>query len=216
MGNVAGMGIDDAAVCIPWRMAPDRIAAFERVMSFWKHVGAQVICADSTARRPFSLSQARNRAVRKAKARKVIVADADSLPDIGAVLAALDMEGVVYPFEEYRHIPGESVTMADLTESPVIKQYSASCGGIMVCDRELYWELGGFDERFEPRWGYEDNAFLSVARTLSTVSRVPGVVYSFDHKADRDMTEGNPNRARAELYRLCEGRPTLMRELLKR
>ena len=207
----------EATVAIPWRPAPDRIDAYRRVTSFWTHHGLPIITADSDPARPFSLPEARNRAVKKVRTAKVIVTDADTIPDIGAVLAALeDPDGVTWPFTVYRHIPGRYATEADLMSAPVEREYVRSVGGIIVCDVATYWAVGGMDERFDRRWGFEDNAFHTAVVTLSRARRKPGIVFSFNHTADRDMSPDNPNRHRAALYVLASTSPELMRELVKR
>lgn len=210
----------DATVCMPWRPAPDRMAAYARVTAFWKHHGLPIVEADSTPALAFSLAEARNRAVRQAETEYVIVADADTIPDIGAVTRALTMpDGVTWPFTHYRHIPAEWVDHPDLMTAPVDQAYRNSVGGLLVCRRETYWRLGGMDDRFERCWGYEDNAFHAAAATLAKVNRLPGTVFSFNHTVagtGRDMTPRNPNRHRYELYKFANGKPHLMRELIKR
>jgi hypothetical protein len=205
-------------VCMPWRAQSDRIAAHDRVRNMWEHFGFPVIEADSDPDKPFSVAQARNNAVRRAHgADVIIVADADVVPDIGSVHAALDNpEGVVYPFETFLHIPSEWVTRADLFAAPIDQKYGRSVGGMFVCTPETYWSLGGMDELFYPVWGYEDNAFGYAAETLVGVRREPGVLFSFNHSANRDLSEDNPNRSRHALYRFAHGRPTVMRELIRR
>lgn len=186
----------------------------------WNHVGAEVITADSDRRGNFNLSRARNNAVRQAKSSVVVVADADTIPDVAAVMSAVEQcrpGHVCWPFTTYRHIPCEWVDRSDLMAAPVVQSYADSVGGLIVCDRETYWDFGGFDERFQG-WGYEDNAFRCVANTLGTIGRITATVFSFDHPASvvRDMSRDSPNRVRAELYQMCEGRPSLIRELVKR
>lgn len=209
-----------ATVCIPWRPAPDRIASYTRVTAFWKHHNLPIVEADSTPALTFSLAEARNKAVRRAKTEFIIVADADTIPDIGAVAHAIQRgDGVTWPFQQYRHIPAEYADRRDLMTAPADQVYGASVGGLFVCRRDLYWRLGGMDERFERRWGFEDNAFHAVASTLSTVHREPGIVFSFNHRVDgagRDISESNPNRSRFELYKFALGKPRLMAELIKR
>ena len=207
----------DVTVAIPWRAQPDRVDAYKRVTQFWESTGWPITIADSTTEQ-FSLCEARNNAVRQADTDIVIVADADTIPDLGSVVAAVnDPVGVCWPFQHYRHIPGEYHDHPDLMTAPIDRQYKGSVGGLFVCTQETYWGLGGMDERMEARWGGEDTAFRYVAHTLSTVSRKPGIVFSFNHSADRDMDKAtNPNLVRLELYKFCSGRPELMRELIKR
>jgi hypothetical protein len=200
---------------MPWRPAPDRIAAHDRVVDFWHHHGFTIVAGDSRPDAPFNLAQARNNAVRRADADVVIVSDADTVPDIGSVLAAIEKPGVTWPFTAYRHIPAEYADKADLMSARVDQEYNGSVGGIFVTSRDTYWNLGGMDEGFT-RWGYEDSAFYLVAKTLSTVNRLPGIVFSFNHSAERDMTDGNPNKHRYQLYEFACGKTQVMRELVKR
>jgi hypothetical protein len=190
----------DVTVAIPWRQQLDRIKPYKRVTAFWTHHGFPIVTADSNPTLAFSLAEARNNAVAKVTTPLVIVADADTIPDIGAVHAALANEnGVTWPFHQYRHIPNEYADKADL-----------------MTTFDEYWRLGGMDERFDRRWGYEDNAFHHVVTTLSTEHRIPGILFSFNHAADREMTHDNPNRHRADLYKYATQKPELMRELIKR
>ncbi|QGH75849.1 galactosyl transferase [Gordonia phage Syleon] len=209
-----------AEVCIPWRATPERKPAFARVTDFWLHHDFELLTGDSDRRsKSFSITQARNKAVNASKGDVVILADADTIVDIAAVREAISTVKpgeVIYPFATYRHIPGDAVSDSDLHAAPVEQEYRNSVGGIMVTLKDTYWELGGMDERFEPRWGYEDSAFKLAAETLGTVRRLPGTIYSFNHPADRDLSYGNPNRHRFDLYRACAGKPNLMRELVKR
>ena len=210
----------DAVVCMPWRPQPDRLAAHERVRKFWQHFDFRVYEADSNQTRPFNLSHARNRAVKRAQAafaKVVIVADADAIPDIASVLAAVhDPVGVTYPYTTFKHIRGDWTDRADLLAAPVEQVYRNSVGGMFVTTVETYWDIGGMDERFEARWGYDDNAFAAAAETLSSIHRQPGMLLSFNHSADRDMSTNNPNRIRNQLYQFARGNPALMRELIKR
>jgi hypothetical protein len=207
----------DVTVAIPWRPKPDRIHAHTRIREFWHHHRFHVIEADSHPDLPFSLAEARNNAVHKVTTPQVIVADADALPDIAAIYAALEIkDGVIWPFTEYRHIPGHYADKADLMTAPVDRIYRNSVGGILTTHTDTYWSMGGMDERFDRRWGYEDNAFRDVVTTLSVMHRTPGILFSFNHAADREMTHDNPNRWRADLYKYAAGTPGLMRELIKR
>lgn len=205
----------NVCVTMPWRAQPDRLKAYKRVRNFWQHHGFPVVTADGPAGKPFNLCKARNNAVKKTVADRIIVADADTIPDIGAVYKALENDGVTWPFARYRHIPGSHVNDTDLMTVPIDREYLGSVGGLFICERELYWKLGGMDEKFESCWGYEDNAFYLVARTLSEARREEGVVFSFNHSADRDMSEDNPNRHRYALYKAADGQPKVMRELIK-
>jgi hypothetical protein len=206
---------------MPWRPQPDRLEAHKRVRAFWDYHGFRVIESDCGSGK-FNLSQARNYAVMRAKTRHVIVADADTLPDIASVIASLDeFDGVTWPYETYRHIPSRYAAESDLMTANIDRQYGNSVGGIFICQLDTYWRLGGCDEKFVG-WGWEDNAFHMVAETLSRCRRQPGITFSFNHfdgdprhDAYRDMTTSNPNYVRAQLYKACFRRPDLMRELIR-
>jgi predicted glycosyltransferase involved in capsule biosynthesis len=163
---------------------------------------------------PFDRAQARNNAVCRVHAEVVIVSDADRIPCSASVVAAIEKPSVTRSFTTYRHIPVEYVDEADLMSARVDQEYHGSVGGIVVTRRQTYWQLGGMDERFTG-WGYEDSAFHLGARTLSTVNRLPGIVFSFNHSCDRDMTDSNPNKHRYRLYEFACGKPDVMRELVK-
>lgn len=206
----------DVTCCLPWRSAPDRIPAYERVRSFWDYHGVKVVEADSDPSQPFSLAEARNNAVSKATTTHVIVADADAIPDIGNVLRSVGRSGVTWPYTVFRHIDSEWATRSDLFGAPIWKQYTHSVGGIFVTSQETYWDIGGMDPLMHRCWGYEDNCFSVAAKTLASVHRCEGMVFSFNHSADRDMTEDNPNKARYRLYLACRDQPAMMRELIRR
>lgn len=213
MGNAVGTAT--SAVCIPYRATNDRKLAFARVHAFWTYHGFPVVTGDSDHEQ-FNLAAARNAAVRKAKTSHVIVADADTIPDIEQVYLALGTPGITWPFAEYRHIPGECVSRNDLMTAPIDRTYRRSVGGLFVCSSDDYWDVGGQDERFSRGWGYEDNAFYLAAATLSSTHRPGhGIVFSFNHSQDRDMSAANPHKVRYELYRMCQGQPDLMRELIR-
>ena len=121
------------------------------------------------------MAEARNNAVHQIITPLVIVADADAIPDVGAVHAALANEdGVTWPFTQYRHIPNEYALKPDLMTAPIDRTYRNTVGGCFITHTDHYWELGGMDEQFDRRWGYEDNAFADVVNTLSTMHRIPG------------------------------------------
>lgn len=224
---------DLATVCIPWRPAPERIAAHDRCVKFWKDNGYTVVEADSKESAGFLCTQARNNAVAMATTPIVIVADADTIPaDIDQIHDAVQMVNsdsadVVWPFTEYRHIPNEWVEKDNLEHAPVQQFYNNSAGGILVARAKTLWSLGGFDERFTPGLsangschGYDDTAFYAVAFTLCRIARIDGIVYSFNHatnavgKPARDFGAANPNRALWRRFRFASGKPEVMRKLI--
>jgi hypothetical protein len=205
---------------MPWRPTPDREPAHRRTRAFWQHAGIPVTEADSHPNQPFNLSAARNNAAHACTTDLIIVADADTIPDLGAIHTALtDLEChphlVIWPYHTYRHIPADWTNQPDLMAAPIDRIYHNSVGGLLITTQETYWALGGMDEHFQG-WGYEDNAFHAAATTLAAVTRLPGIVFSFNHPTDRDTSTENPNRHRHELYKFALGKPAIMRELIKR
>lgn len=241
-GNVVAPDIR-AAVAMPWRPQPDRIKAFEYVKAWWEGNGfvedKSLFIGEepSTTDLPFSLAEARNAMVSKAgHADVVIVADADTVPEIGLIREAIELSmtprTVVYPFTGYRYLDSRYLDSASCPGfehlfgpqgclNTLMPKWTMqdSVGGIMVTSVLTYWEFGGMDEKFERCWGFEDVAFLTVAKALGTVRRLPGSVYSFSHDVEgigRDWSDENPNYWRAELYRMAQDNPKLIRELIKK
>jgi hypothetical protein len=220
-----------ATVCIPWRPSPSRIAPFHRVTQFWNQFGWPIITADSDSE-IFSLSQARNNAVQQATTNTIIIADADTLIDPANILhAAANPTGICWPFDTYHILSTKylNTPFDQLPHTPHINTWdgdgSAGVGGIIVTTTTEYWRLGGQPPEFYG-WGYEDTAFTMIARTLSTVRRLPGNVYAFEHNTltsgylgapadspgwDRDITR---NQHLLRYYHIGDGRPWLMRELI--
>jgi len=207
-------------VCIPWRPEPHRIAAYERVQQWYRDHGYYITEGDSRIDKPFNLAAARNDAVKRSHADIVIVADADTIPDEKnlhrAIRRARGGQRVVYPFTRYVYLGDvDPAEIEDFDQAPVERIYTESVGGLVVLTQDLYWKLGGFDDCFM-QWGYEDNAFLAVAETLSFVERIDGPVYAFSHEAERDLGRTNPGAIRMRLYRFARRDPAVMRELIKR
>jgi hypothetical protein len=222
-----------ACVAIPWRPAPDRLAAYRRIRHFWANAGYPVVTADSDPSLPFNRSQARNNAVLTAEAEVVVVADADTLCEPRVVAEAVAGVGgeVVYPHDQYCPVAADltEASWGDLLAAPRAfylrddgwegdwqGEWTIWPGGIIVARSETYWRLGGFDERFTG-WGGEDNAFILAATTLTGISRLPGVAVAFDHSV-----EGVPRRVPAALssgqlegvYVRAGGNPDTMQRLV--
>jgi hypothetical protein len=227
-------------ICIPWRSAPDRLQAYERTVAWWRDFGIwldehepylianyRIFMADSDPERHWNLAQARNRAFGKAmhngagRGGSLIFADADTIPEsptqiaTAIKLARAETETtVVYPFQEYVYLPAD--VDGELSEATPIRIQLHSVGGIIVTDVDSYLGLCGFDEHFT-QWGFEDTAFFYAARTLGIVMRTPGKVFHIKHSVaeNHDCSEHNPGYWRNELYKFADGRPQLMRALIK-
>lgn len=202
----------DVTVCIPWRPTHDRIDAFEKVVGWWEANGFPVIAAD-TPHAIFNVAAARNAAVEGATTEQIVVADADTIPELPHVLEAIQLDGVTWPFQTYRYLGTATPAADEVGTSPFERDFRSSVGGVLVTTKTTYWAVGGMDERFR-QWGYEDTAFRIAAQTLACTNRTEGTVYAYGHSADRDMTDNNPGRHRLRLYNFARGNPDLMRELI--
>jgi len=231
----------EATVCIPWRPSRSRKAAFKRVLDFWAMFGWPIVTADSDTE-VFSLAQARNNAVRQAETDVVVIADADTLCDpLNILRAVAEPVGVCWPFTKYRIIDRKylDTPLHELAGVPFINTWDgdgvAGVGGCLVATKSEFARLGGQPPEFVG-WGWEDTSFTAVVGTLSQVKRLVGHVYSFEHNKkprhstgsihdtyvgatadspgwDRDVER---NRELFQIYRVAQGRPWLMREVLKR
>ncbi|MCV7174922.1 methyltransferase domain-containing protein [Mycolicibacterium sphagni] len=224
-----------ATVCIPWRPTMSRIAAFERAQQFWAQTFPSwpVVTADSQTD-IFSLAQARNNAVRKADTNVVVICDADTVPlPQNVVRAVADPVGVTWPFDRYRILPPDSLDtpFEELPNVPIVNRQDGegmvnAVGACLVTTRSEYWRLGGSPPQF-CGWGWEDAAFNAVVRTLSTARRIPGHVYAFEHNTNMETYTGaiadspgwdrDPKRNKALFspYQSADGRPWMMREVIK-
>jgi hypothetical protein len=214
-----------ATVAIPWRPTPSRMKPYECVRRFWAQHFPDwpVITADSDTE-IFSLSQARNNAVRQVTTDVVVLCDADTIPPAESVLIAVaDPVGITWPHEIWRLIPPEYADrrFEDFPKAPPLVNYADGLGGCIVVTTQEYWRLGGMPEEFQG-WGYEDKAFHAVAVTLSTFRRIGGVAYSIEHNtklraADSPGWSRDPYRNRAQFrpYEKAAGKPELMAEWLR-
>jgi glycosyltransferase involved in cell wall biosynthesis len=206
--------------------------AYHRVLEFWWKTGWPVIPADSDTE-IFSLSQARNNAVAQAKTDVVVICDADTIPDMTNIRAAVaDPVGVCWPFTKYRVLAPEylDVPFKKLADVPYLYEWGGDgangVGGCLVATTREYWRLGGQDPAFIG-WGHEDTAFTFVVETLSTLRRSPGNIYAFEHntsavgytgaKADSPGWDRDYGRNEALMvpYRTARHRAWLMREVIK-
>lgn len=199
-------------VWIPWRPQPSRVRGFEFVRSWWEQIGFTVCTIDVTGD-PFNLAACRNRAVELAQSRVVIVADADTLPELSsldeAITLAADGHGTVLPYTAYRSLQARGSTQA-LTGRPLRDCHHitipGACSGIFVTTKPGWAKHHGQDERFAG-WGCEDAAWDITHTTLiGPPKRVEGVVYALTH--DSQDKDGEPTRAnygRIHLYEQARG-----------
>ena len=159
--------LNDVAVCIPWRAQPSRIPAYQLVRQFWERMGWPVYEADS-GDGPFNRSRARNLAVRRVDSDIVILADADTLPEIAPVRKAVNTIGeeAVWPFTSFRLIDHAYVMRADFREAPAVEgeswQHGPVTGGVIVC-RFLPSEPGCISAHLWKAWPMRQRARIICA-----------------------------------------------------
>lgn len=215
-----------AVVLVPRRSASaERERLWEHVRAFWRPSGYPVFEGQAEGE-PFNRSAARNDAAAQAGDWEVaILADADTLIPPEQVTAAVrhahETGELVFPFTEYCALTAQTTRRVLRNEDTRwrfkwIKSHSV--GGCMVCPRELWEEVGGFDQRFQG-WGFEDRAFVIACETLASVQWAPGRVYHLFHERARSrdpkLATYQANEALCRRYKRANGDPTAIRELLE-
>ena len=216
---------------IPWRATENRLPAMNRVLRFFAHFGVPVMRCDSDPSRPFNLSAARNECARRIRSlygddTVIIISDADTIPDAGALLNSINNVSlasdllVSYPHGSLVYLHSEHVDERDLSRLPSERSHhghSVSAPPI-VMRASTFFAVGGFDERFTG-WGAEDDAFAIAAAAFGTVERTDdgfggtAVAYSFDTE-DSDRRLSDSSRARYQLYLNSRHCPEMVRELI--
>lgn len=151
-----------------------RDVLFAWVLRWWRtHFPQAEICVGRNFYTPFNRGAARNDAFEQSSGLVVIVADADTVPTVVGVRAAIaDVVearcwSIPYAEERYYNLT-EAATQHVLQEyrdsipEPGPGDYDhkiTSWAGCLVIPREAWLKVGGYDERFVG-WGYEDNAFM--------------------------------------------------------
>lgn len=213
-------------VVIPWRPQPSRIPAFETVAAWYReHLPDARLTTIDTDDEPFNLARCRNQGVAALDADDdiAILADADTLPEIGplrAAIAAAATSGLVQlPYTEYHWLgaPGTAQyragTPIDACDFELVR---GACSGVYVTTRATWLRHGGQDEGFRG-WGYEDAAWYLAHETLlgAPPQRHEGRVYQLHHVAEtRAGAHFDANAARMERYREAAGNPVAMRALV--
>ncbi len=214
-----------ATVVLPWRPAPSRIPAFERVLAWYAaQLPELTVHTVDTDDDPFVLAACRNRAMREAAPDSVVVVgDADTLPEPGALRAAIEAarrsDLVHLPYTAY-HWLGRSgtaqfaagVPLPDCDHELVV----GACSGVYVATPRTWASHGGQDENFRG-WGFEDAAWYLAHQTLlgAPPVRHPGRVYALHHEGEvRSGARYDANARRMQRYRDASGDPVAMRALV--
>ncbi|WP_336645606.1 hypothetical protein [Microbacterium sp. USHLN186] len=215
-----------ARIVIPWRSAPSRIDAFERVIAWYGENLPQVpLETVDTGDVPFVLAACRNTAMRNAAMHEVVViGDADTIPEraplIAAIRAAAESPFVHLPYDEYRWLgrtgSADHAVGVRLEDCAVEQYVDGACSGVYVATPRTWASHGGQDEGFRG-WGFEDAAWFLAHSTIlgQPPVRHPGRVYALHHVGEvREGAGYDANAARMERYRAAAGDPTAMARMV--
>jgi predicted glycosyltransferase involved in capsule biosynthesis len=191
-------------VILPWRDSgcEYRRKHFEYLHDFYSKE-FDVVIGDNDGN--FNRSGARNAGVSKSESEVSIIIDADNYIPIDqiklAVKYARRRRGLVKPSKHFGYLTEEAtqefykhdeiVNLSDMYMSPPVANFA---GGAYVIRKELYQDLGGFDEEFIG-YGAEDDAFhLTCLSGLGRITYVPGMNYHLYHPAYRVTSIENYQR----------------------
>ena len=201
-------------VLIPYR--PDggrRDVLLEHVFNRWRDAGFKVYCGvEKDPSGPFNRSEAINEAARVAGDWDVaIIADADTIVPPHQATAAVDLAAetgrMVMAFTEF-------VPLSEKMSNQILdgfagfwgkpKGFDWTCSSAVVVRRDLWDDVGGFDEGFRG-WGMEDVAFaLACDAVAGPRLRVDGPVWHLWHETSEQNNDQHPgllaNKERAQHY----------------
>ncbi|QKJ18559.1 hypothetical protein [Microbacterium hominis] len=220
------MSLDFAVrIVLPWRPAPSRLDAFDRVVAWYRTQFPEVpLLTVDSGDEPFVLAACRNRTMAAAAPDEVVViGDADTIPEADALRAAIraarTSDRVQLPYTEYRWLGragsaqfAEGVPLARCDHELVI----GACSGVYVATPRTWAAHGGQDERFRG-WGFEDAAWNLAHETLlgGPPERHEGRVYALYHVGEtRAGEQYEANAARMERYRAAAGDRRAMAQLV--
>lgn len=215
----------EVIVVLPWRPAPSRIPAYERVRAWYaQHLPELTVTTVDTDDDPFVLAACRNKAMQDAaRDAVVVVGDADTLPEPGplraAIAAARDSDRVHLPYDEYRWLGSDGSAQFDAgtpLEDCAYELVIGACSGVYVATPRTWAAHGGQDENFRG-WGFEDAAWYLAHETLlgGPPVRHPGRIYALHHAGEiRAGAHYEANAARMDRYRAAAGDPFAMAQLV--
>ena len=214
------------SVILPWRPAPSRIDAFERVTAWYARMLPEFRVSTIDSPDPvFNLALCRNLAVASLDEPDdvVVLGDADTLPEPDALRAAVvgaRTSGLVHlPYTAYHWLgPDGSAQFAAgvAPEDCDFDLINGACSGVYVTTRRTWERHGGQDPRFRG-WGYEDAAWNLAHTTMlgAAPQRHLGRVYALHHHAEtRAGTQYEANAALMERYRAASGDTAAMTSII--
>ena len=213
-------------VVLPWRPAPSRLDAFDRVRDWYARMLPEfrVETIDS-GDDPFNLARCRNLAVAQLDDPDAVIVlnDADTLPEPEplreAVEAATGSGRVHLPYTAYHWLGAEGSAQFAAgipLEECAFELVHGACSGVYVTTRRTWEAHGGQDERFRG-WGFEDAAwYLAHSAILGEPPRRhEGRVYALHHvAAERAGAQYEANAAHMERYRAASADPAAMSALV--
>lgn len=175
---------------------------------------------------PFNRAAAINSAARRPW-RIAVILDADTVIDPARLRAGVNAarKGVlVLPHDRFRSLTrrstGQVLSGRILPEDGQVRWVRPETKSSCLCiGRDLWEEVGGFDERFRG-WGFEDAAFYAACRQLAGVQRIGGPVHHLWHprspEKDPRSADYARNRELAERYKGAQGRAAIKALLAER
>lgn len=197
-------------VVIPWRDTgcPYRRAHLWHLRWLYEQAGFPIVVGDPPG--VFNRAAARNAGVRASTSRVVAVVDADNLlaPDMlhSAALKAERTGRLVKPFTTFGYLDQPSTDayyehggLHGATWEGDGPQ-TGFAGGSYVIRRDIWDDLGGFDEQFQG-WGAEDDAFtITAEKALGPVLTTAGPCYHLWHPSPGRVTSPENYQRLMEVY----------------
>lgn len=175
-------------IIIPWRPAGDwwRTESFKYVS---RHMDPLHPVYVDDGSQPFSRSGSKNLGAETSHADVIMFLDADTVIPHEQIMEAFEIakEGYfVYPFTHYHSIGPRNTKLVfsgEIEPAPLHSDWNIgwATGGAMAMPRDLFYQMGAFDEGFID-WGMEDAALLVMARRAGIeVKKVEGNCYHLWH-----------------------------------
>lgn len=175
---------------------------------------------------PFNRAKAINQAARSAGDwDTAVIADADTFTDPDQLRAAVDVAAngrITFAFDQYCYLSrdGSQAIQDGFRGSwePFVEWTMAgTCSSMVVVNRRLWDEAGGFDEGFIG-WGFEDIQFSISCQTYGGgTNRIPGRVWHLWHPPSNENNHRLPNwrkaLARMKRYEAVDYDPDRLRAL---
>lgn len=182
----------EVAIVVPWRPGdPQREKAWAWTRPWWEAFGWPIFDVEHPKPAPFNRAWCINEGARRAWPWDVLIAiDADVFEQDPEQVR----EGVRRCYESGKltipHTSGHDLTQAGTVamiaeregwERNVMKRREVCTSRVWIMRRDLFAEVGGFDERFRG-WGHEDVAAFHAMRTLNGCEQLEGTCYHLWHR----------------------------------